>query len=264
MDPLSVTLTAVSLATAVKDIVELGQKIYESFAGASHNFRNAQRVAEDIKEMVEEIRVFCEDHQNVLSSVDDFRSALESLLDKFRTFETLILPLLPKSGGRRRGVSIRGWLSNNKVEESIADLQRDVVKVMRRHMMKSMMRSEIKLETIHQETSRGLEVLEVVQRDVSALRTMTATTTTPCSYKSSRRTSDEFDRNIIMFTMSTPSTSAPILRTPNVITEELMITAYIKLQVNIIVMTLEKMLALPASTSNGVAPIISRIFVWTP
>lgn len=47
----------------------------------------------------------------------------------------------------------------------------------------------------------------------------------------------------------------PMLRTPNVITEELMITAYIKLQVNIIVMTLEKMLALPASTSNGVAPI---------
>ena len=32
MDPLSVTLAVVSLTTAVKDLVELGQKIQESFA----------------------------------------------------------------------------------------------------------------------------------------------------------------------------------------------------------------------------------------
>lgn len=37
MDPLSVTLAVVSLTTAVKDLVELGQKIHESFAKVIEN-----------------------------------------------------------------------------------------------------------------------------------------------------------------------------------------------------------------------------------
>jgi hypothetical protein len=37
MDPLSITLAVVSLASAVKDMVELGQKIHKSFAKVSKN-----------------------------------------------------------------------------------------------------------------------------------------------------------------------------------------------------------------------------------
>lgn len=78
MDPLSLTLVVVSLTTATKDLVKLGQKMHESFAKVNRdihpassisswntpnadditqvsiNLRSAQRVAEDIKEMVEE------------------------------------------------------------------------------------------------------------------------------------------------------------------------------------------------------------------
>ena len=36
MDPLSVTLAVVTLTTAVKDLVELGQKIHDSFAKVSN------------------------------------------------------------------------------------------------------------------------------------------------------------------------------------------------------------------------------------
>ncbi|KAF5319319.1 hypothetical protein D9619_008386 [Psilocybe cf. subviscida] len=251
MDPLSVALAIVSLATAVKDMVELGQKIHESFAKVSSNLCKAQRVAEEIKDMVEKIEVFYQDHQDVLDNMKNFHLALQGLLGKFRNFETTILPLLPQMGGRKRNSLIRGWdawRNNSKVEGSILELQSDIVKVMLDYMMKSAMRNEVKLEAVHQETSRGLEVLEVVRRDVSALRITTAT-----SYESSGRMTDEFDRSVIMFAKSTPSTSAPMLRAPNVITEELMTTAYIKLQVNTIVTTLEKMLKLPVLKPNSIA-----------
>ncbi|KAF5326652.1 hypothetical protein D9619_004745 [Psilocybe cf. subviscida] len=263
MDPLSVALVVVSLTTAVKDLVEFGQKIHQSFAKVSNNLYRAQRVAEEIQEMVGEIKDFCDEHKDALADMKDFCLALQGLLDKFRSFEMSILPLLPQTGGRRRDRFFRGWdawRNNNKIEGSIVDLQSDIVKVMRRHIMKSAMRTEVKLETIHQETSRGftgvhkdithgLEVLEVVRRDVSALRLTTAATTVTQS-EAVWATSDEFNRNVIMFATSTPSTSAPMLRTPNVITEALMTTAYIRLQVNSIAMSIEKMSELRVSTLN--------------
>ncbi|KAF5319505.1 hypothetical protein D9619_008402 [Psilocybe cf. subviscida] len=259
MDPLSVTLAVVSFATAVKDLVELGQKIYESFEKASNNLRNAQRVAEDVKEMLEEIKIFCERHKDSINDMKDFCLALQCLLGKFRSFETSILPLLPhrQTGGRKSSI-LRGWWNNKKIEESILDLQNHIVKVMRRHMMKSTMRTEVKLEAIHRETRRGLEVLDIVRRDVSAMRITTAATTTMThrSNESSGRTSDEFNRSVIIFAQSTHSTSTPMLRTPNVITEELMTAAYIKLHINDVAMTVEKMSTLPASSLslNNVPP----------
>ncbi|KAF5329777.1 hypothetical protein D9619_009139 [Psilocybe cf. subviscida] len=266
MDPLSVTLAVVTLATAVKDLAELGQKIHESFAKVSKNLRNAQRLAGNIKEMVNEINTFCEDHQDVLANMKDFCMALQGLLVKFRGFEASILPLLPKTGRRKLGPFIRGWWNNNKIQDCISDLEIDVVKVMRGYMMKNAMRTEVKLERIHQETSRGLssitaglEVLEVVRRDVSALRTTTASTITHGLYESSGTTSNDFNHNVIMFAQSTLSTSAPMLRTPNVITEELMTAAYIKLQINNIAVIVEKMSMPPASATTNAAS-----FSFTP
>ncbi|KAF5319234.1 hypothetical protein D9619_008389 [Psilocybe cf. subviscida] len=262
MDPLSAVLAIVSLTSAVKDMVELGQKIHESFAKVSKNLRKARRMAENIKEMIEEIKEFCEDHKDVLVNTKEFLLAVQSLLGKLRDFETSVLPLLPKTGQRKLGLFIRGWWNNNKIQESISDLESDVVQVMRRYMMKSTMRSEVKLEAIHQETSRGLnsvheditqglEVLAVVWRDVSAIRTTIATTTSHRSYEFSGTTTDEFNRNVIIFAKSTPSTSAPMLHTPDMITEELMTAAYIKLQINSIAMTVERIVQLPASATDN-------------
>lgn len=44
MDPLSVTLAVVSLATTVKDLVELGQKLHESFAKVSKSSLKPPRI----------------------------------------------------------------------------------------------------------------------------------------------------------------------------------------------------------------------------
>ncbi|KAF5319470.1 hypothetical protein D9619_008400 [Psilocybe cf. subviscida] len=263
MNPFSATLAVISLATAVKDLVELGRKIHESFAKVSNNLRSARHVAADIKEMVQEIKVFCEDHKDALDDMNDFRVALQGLLAKFRGFEATILPLLPEPGGRRRRRLFRSWdawRNNSKIEESILDLQCDIVKVMRTYMMKSAMRTELKLEAIHRSTSGGLvnvhkgmeQGFEVIRRDVSALRVTTAAATMKHrSYESTWETRDDFNRNVVMFAKSTPSTSAPMLRRPDLITEELMTTAYIKLQINNIATALEKMSKLPAPPPNG-------------
>lgn len=101
MDPLSLTLAVISLTSTVKSLVEFGRQIHESFAKVnkstsslvssipkmltitqvSNNLRNAQRVAEEIKEMVEEICVFCEHHENALADMKDFRLAMQSLVE---------------------------------------------------------------------------------------------------------------------------------------------------------------------------------------
>ncbi|KAF5319167.1 hypothetical protein D9619_008416 [Psilocybe cf. subviscida] len=254
MDPLSITLAVISLTTAVKDMVELGQKIHESFAKVSTNLRNAQRVAEDIKELVEEIKVFCDGHKEALNNMKDFRLAIHGLLGKLRSFETSILPLLPQTGGRRRDRFFQGWdawRNNDRVEESIVHLQSDIVKVIRRHIMKSAMRTEVKLEAIHQDAGSGFisitQDLEVVRRDVSAIA---AVAVPHYSYESSATFRNQLNHSIDMFARSSPSTSVPMLRTPNVITEEVTTTIYIKAQIDSIAMIVKKMSMLPASAGN--------------
>ncbi|KAF5319246.1 hypothetical protein D9619_008387 [Psilocybe cf. subviscida] len=270
MDPLTATLAVISLATAVKDMVELGQKIHESFAKVSRNYQKAQSVAKDIRDMVDEINVFCEDHQDTLDNMKELRLDLLGLLAKFRNFEASILPLLPQAGGRRRDRLTRAWeawRSNNKAEERILDLHNDIVKVMRRYMWRSVMRTEVALEANHRETrkvvtdvhndiAQGLQVLEVVRRDVSAIA---AVAVPYYSYKSSGTISNEFDCSITMFAGSTTSTSAPMLRTPEVITEEVATTAFIKVQIDSIAMIVKTMSILPASAQNSVEK-----FSWTP
>lgn len=50
------------------------------YTQASDNLRNSQRVAKDIKEMMEEIMVFCDDNKESLNNMKDFRLALQDLL----------------------------------------------------------------------------------------------------------------------------------------------------------------------------------------
>lgn len=122
--------------------------------------------------------------------------------------------------------------------------------------MKSTMRTEIKLEAIYQDMTRGLvgvtQGLEGVRRDVSALRVTTTTNITHCSREYRGTASNNFDRNVVIVAESTPSTSTPILRSPNIITEDLMTTAYIKVQINHIAMTVKKMSTLPIPNPNSV------------
>ncbi|KAF5319560.1 hypothetical protein D9619_008417 [Psilocybe cf. subviscida] len=262
MDPLSVTLAVVSLATTVKDLVELGQKLHESFAKVSNNLRNVQRIAEDIKEMIEEIKSFCNDHEGVVDNMNDFSIALQGLLAKFRGFDASILPLLPQTGGRRQDRLVRGWdawKNNNKIEERIINLQADVVKLMRRYMIKSTMRTEVRLEKIHRDTRKGFadvhngmtQGLVAIQQGISALQKTAASAMSPYSYKYSGTTSDEFNRNVVILAQSTPSTSLPTLRTPDVMTDELMTTAYIRLQLNSIAVTVKELSAQRLSTPSS-------------
>ncbi|KAF5323773.1 hypothetical protein D9619_012904 [Psilocybe cf. subviscida] len=81
MDPLTATLAAIALATAVKDITELGLKIRESFAKVPKNLLTAERVARDISEMLEDIVKFSEQNRETLENAQDFRTNLQDLIE---------------------------------------------------------------------------------------------------------------------------------------------------------------------------------------
>lgn len=123
--------------------------------------------------------------------------------------------------------------------------------------VKSAMRTEINhqvtskvLTGVHQDIKQGLQILTGVQKDVFAIRmTQPDAVMQYGSHEASAATGNDFIRNIITFAQSIPSASAPMLRTPDAMTEELMTTAYIKFQLNVIVMTVGSMGELPMSGS---------------
>ncbi|KAF5323702.1 hypothetical protein D9619_012915 [Psilocybe cf. subviscida] len=115
MDPLTATLAVIALATAVKDITELGIKIRESFAKVPKNLLNAERVGRDISEMLEEIVEFSEQNRETLENAKEFRTDLQDLINALKGFESSTLSLLQdlKTCGR----FVRMWTSWRKREE---------------------------------------------------------------------------------------------------------------------------------------------------
>ncbi|KAF5323784.1 hypothetical protein D9619_012923 [Psilocybe cf. subviscida] len=232
MDPISATLAAISLATAVKDIVELGKKISCSFSKVSSNFRKAQIVAVEIEQMLEGIGQFYDDHQDMLECAPDFRTALCDLLLKLSNFEQAILPLLPERMATRRDKLIGAWKlwkNAQKIEAAIIELQDDIRKVIQMHVIKSGMRTELKLERIHKSTNEGLAAL---QRSFNTAITPRAhASAIGVSESQTGYLSAEFEKNIIGFAATSTSTSSPMLQVPEM-DERVVAKTYMKLQLN--------------------------------
>jgi hypothetical protein len=99
-DPLSITLAAVTLATALKDIIELAQKIEGSFAKVSsplhdgnvsqnllfpfrrflRNLQTAQRLSKDVLHTLFQLQEFCDQNCEVLNASVEMNTALMELM----------------------------------------------------------------------------------------------------------------------------------------------------------------------------------------
>ncbi|KAF9537535.1 hypothetical protein CPC08DRAFT_771275, partial [Agrocybe pediades] len=79
-DPLSITLAAITLGTALKDLTELAMKLHSSFKKHPHNMRAAQSLAEDTLEIVQDIEKFYIERGDVLDNLPEVRDAVARLL----------------------------------------------------------------------------------------------------------------------------------------------------------------------------------------
>ncbi|KDR69609.1 hypothetical protein GALMADRAFT_916980 [Galerina marginata CBS 339.88] len=80
MDPLSIALATVTLATAVKDLGEILQKLEQSFSKPAENIRNAETLATQVRQTLDQLKRFCDEHEEILSSANDMKVALTELI----------------------------------------------------------------------------------------------------------------------------------------------------------------------------------------
>jgi len=98
-DPLSLTLAAITLATALKDVIELAQKLNDSFKQVRRteytgslllnsydvsqhalNLQEAKSLAEETLEIVQDIEKFYGRHAKTLDDDSDLRESVAYLL----------------------------------------------------------------------------------------------------------------------------------------------------------------------------------------
>ncbi|KDR69668.1 hypothetical protein GALMADRAFT_145386 [Galerina marginata CBS 339.88] len=148
MDPLSIALATVTLATAVKDLGEILQKLEQSFSKPAENVRNAEMLTTQVRQTLDRLKRFCDEQEEILSSANDMKVALSELI---RDMESVydkcsgIRPVTAKKKFYKFKATFGAWKNRNKVQSEIKELVNRVNRCYTQFMMFSMMRIEKRL-----------------------------------------------------------------------------------------------------------------------
>ncbi|KAF9567234.1 hypothetical protein CPC08DRAFT_719560 [Agrocybe pediades] len=140
-DPLSITLAAITLATALKDVVELAQKLNDSFEKHARNMRAAQLLAADTLEIVQDLEEFHERHREALDDAKEVRDAVVTLLGDMKSVYEKCLPITQVSKPletkwERMKRFMRLWLDRQELEMSVHYLRDQAKKCRSRFKMR--------------------------------------------------------------------------------------------------------------------------------
>ncbi|KAF9544029.1 hypothetical protein CPC08DRAFT_770130 [Agrocybe pediades] len=178
-DPLSITLAAITLGTALKDLTELALKLHESFKKHSHNMHAAESVAADTLEIVQDLESFYVARGDVLDNLPDVRDAVARLSRDMQSVHDQCLPILqlgtsPERGLRRTLFKIEQWRSS-KVESDIRNLREQANKCYRRFTRHIQLGAAVAIGELKgavsegfSATSRQLSTLQVSDENVLA------------------------------------------------------------------------------------------------
>ncbi|KAJ6488384.1 hypothetical protein DFH09DRAFT_1455696 [Mycena vulgaris] len=130
MDPLSMTMTVVTLATFIKDLIDVGQSIKRSIDKVSENRRQIRDVADDILRVLAEIADLSRGHEGqsqapaLLSALGDLRADMLYVLSACRK----ITPAQRSPGIRGFRSQIKVWMKRDDIEAKIRRLKEHVNK----------------------------------------------------------------------------------------------------------------------------------------
>ncbi|KAF9567227.1 hypothetical protein CPC08DRAFT_43601 [Agrocybe pediades] len=183
-DPLSITLAAITLGTALKDLTELALKLHESFKKHGHNMRGAASLAEDTLEIVQDIEIFYTARGDVLDNIPDVRDAVARLSRDMKSVYDQCLPILqlansPEKGFRKTLFKIEQWRSRKEVESNIRNLREQANKCYRRFTRHAQLGTAVAIaelkRTVHEVSARQLSDLQVSGENVLAFMGSTRT-----------------------------------------------------------------------------------------
>ncbi|KAF4609969.1 hypothetical protein D9613_010371 [Agrocybe pediades] len=153
MDPLSGVLAGITLATAVKDVVELAQKLSKSFKKPGRNLRAARELAGDVLDTTHRLKDFYESHQTILDQSQEMKHFLSELEGEMRTVYNKCcqtFPAYPMSKIGRIKNTVFAWRSAGKVERQLLNLKNRVNKCYIHFMMFAVMRIEVQITDMNQ------------------------------------------------------------------------------------------------------------------
>ncbi|KAF4609889.1 hypothetical protein D9613_010383 [Agrocybe pediades] len=177
-DPLSITLAAITLGTALKDLTELALKLHESFKKHAHNMRAAASLAEDTLEIVQDLESFYSARGDLLDNLPDVRDAIARLSRDMQSVYDQCLPILQLGNSQERGLrrtlfKIEQWRSR-KVESDIRNLREQANKCYRRFTRHTQLGTAVALGELKgavsegfSATTRQLSILQVSDENVN-------------------------------------------------------------------------------------------------
>ncbi|KAF4610112.1 hypothetical protein D9613_010425 [Agrocybe pediades] len=170
-DPLSITLAAITLGTALKDLTELALKLHESFKKHAHNMRAAESLAADTFEIMQDIEKFYIERGDVLDNLPDVRDVVARLSRDMQSVYDQCLPILqlgnsPERGLRRTLFKIEQWRSR-KVESDIRNLREQANKCYRRFTRCAQLGTAVAMGELKCAVSEGFSSMN---RQLSALQ----------------------------------------------------------------------------------------------
>ncbi|KAF8154850.1 hypothetical protein B0H34DRAFT_799586 [Crassisporium funariophilum] len=131
MDPLSLTLAAFALGTALKEIIVLAQKLDDTLEQVTRNMENARQLAASILKTLLQMEKLYNGHQDILESSTELKDALDGLKSDVQAAYTKCTELFKPAGKSndridRAKLAFKAWKNRNKVETDITNLKHRV------------------------------------------------------------------------------------------------------------------------------------------
>ncbi|KAJ7646577.1 hypothetical protein FB45DRAFT_1051243 [Roridomyces roridus] len=151
MDPITATTTIITLATFIKDLIEVGQSIRESIEKVSENRRRLRELVNDILRSLADIANLTRGHDDeymapaLLAALGDLKADLLHVLD-------ICLEMQPRkkaasSKFRGFGSQVKMWMKRDKMESEIRRLREHVMSCYIKFTAFSTARIEQKVES---------------------------------------------------------------------------------------------------------------------
>ncbi|KAF8166317.1 hypothetical protein K438DRAFT_1857444 [Mycena galopus ATCC 62051] len=127
MDPITVTTTFITLATFIKDLIEVGESIHSSIEKVSENRRQIRELMEDVVRTLYELANLTRGHEETFQGPELLR-ALEILKAEMLHVQSKCckITLVQLPGFWRIGSEFRAWRKRNDLAARIEHLKQHV------------------------------------------------------------------------------------------------------------------------------------------
>ncbi|KAJ7249351.1 hypothetical protein C8J57DRAFT_1475265 [Mycena rebaudengoi] len=130
MDPITITTTIITLASFIKDLIDVGQNIKRSIEKVGENRRRIREVVDDILGTLAQLANLSrgrEDSFHVQELLDALGNLKEDMLHVLSVAQQISAPA-PRSGLRGLSSQIKAWLERDDIEAQVKHLNKHVKK----------------------------------------------------------------------------------------------------------------------------------------